>query len=373
MALTGAGIIGWEIFHGSEKNEPETPRPVSTADSISRLDGAVEQFCVDLGVGRKYVSIRKKEGISKLPGEKVRDITIRVSKNFPPALINYMFQKVVKDSGGTVFDCVEKSSGNKLYLEIGYDSVLTHRIKIIRSSKVPIKPGYVALLIDDFGYYPVSVAKKFFKLGIPFTAAVLPNGKYTSYVLGELDNYPNVERFVHIPMEPKGYPQVDPGPNAIMVGDDDRRIRMLVERHLSAIPGAVGANNHMGSKATENTRVMYQVLRTLRDAGFFFVDSRTTPYSVAEDVARKIGVPATHIDHIIDPPGLDMSQIETKLYQYCLESRRFPAVIINCHASDTTAKVLEKNIPILIKYGIKFIPVSMAFEKKQKWQEEKGK
>ena len=374
LSLAGAGIIGWSIFHPKkEKTQPAQTVPKSGGDFLSKIDGAIEQFRIDMGVPKKYVYVRKKEEIPRFPGEKIREVTIRVSKNFPPAFVNYMFQRAIKDSGGTIIDCVEKSSGGKFLIDIGYGEVLTHRVRIIRSSNVQIEPGYVALLIDDFGYYPVKTAKKFFDLGIKFTAAVLPNGKYTSYILNELDNYPDIERFVHIPMEPKGYPQADPGPNAIMVSYDDRKIRELVERHLSAVPGAVGANNHMGSRATENTRVMYQVLRTIRDAGFFFVDSRTTPYSVAEDIARKIGVPATHIDHIIDPPGISPAEIESRLYEYCLQARRVPAMIINCHASDTTAKILEKNVPILKRYGIEFVPVSMAFERKLKWQRAKRK
>ncbi len=173
-------------------------------------------------------------------------------------------------------------------------------------------------------------------------------------------------------MEPKSYPQVDPGPNSILVKMDDRDIKNLVENMLRDIPEAVGANNHMGSRATENQRVMFQVLRVLRDAGFFFVDSRTTNYSVAEDVARKIGVPATHIDHIIDPPELPVDKIEMRLLDYSFSARRMPAMIINCHSSDTTAEILKKNIPALIEYGIKFIPVSVALERKQKWTTQGG-
>ena len=334
-------------------------------DFITRIDGAIEDFRVELGIPKRSVHIRKKEAIPQLPNSKVSEITMKVNKNFPAALINYFLKRAIINSGGTILDDVEKKSGAELDIKIGYGDILTHRIKIRRKSGAPVDSAYVALLIDDFGYYPVHISKKIFEMGIKLTAAILPNAKYTAYVLNTLENYPKIERFVHIPMEPKTYPQVDPGPDAILVKLGDREIKNRVEKMLSEIPGAVGANNHMGSRATENKRVMFQVLRVLRDAGFFFVDSRTTPYSVSEDIAKKIGVPATHIDHIIDPPGLSSQEIEMRLFDYCFSARKMKAMIINCHSSDTTAEILKRDVPVLKKYGVKFIPVSAAFERKQ--------
>ena len=346
------------------KNEP--------TDFIVKINGAIEQFRIDFGIPQKSIYIRKKDEIPQLPNSKVSEITIKINKNFQTALINYFFQRAILDSNGTIIDDVEKKSGNELDIKIGYGDILTHKIRIRRISKAPIDSAYVALLIDDFGQYSIPISKKIFDIGIKFTAAILPNGKYTAYILNTLENYPKVERFVHIPMEPKSYPQVEPGPDAILVKLDDRKIKNLVEKMLNEIPGAVGANNHMGSRATENKRVMFQVLRVLRDAGFFFVDSRTTPYSVSENIAKKIGVPSTHIDHIIDPPGLSAEKIEKRLFDYCFSARRTAAMIINCHTSDTTAEILRKNIPTLKKYGIKFIPVSVALERKQKWNSHGG-
>ena len=56
------------------------------------------------------------------------------------------------------------------------------------------------------------------------------------------------------------------------------------------MPGAVGVNNHMGSAATADPRVMRAVARVLARRGLFFVDSRTTTATVAERVVREEGV-----------------------------------------------------------------------------------
>ena len=155
------------------------------------------------------------------------------------------------------------------------------------------------------------------------------------------------------------------GAGAIFVSMSDNDIVRQTQKDIEAIPGAVGANNHMGSRATENSRVMYQVLRAIRDAGLFWVDSRTTPYSVGEETATSMKIPAISIDHIIDPPIISADEIEQRLFKYCMSARRMPAMVINCHCSDTTYQILKRDIPTLKKYGIKFITVSEAMAKKR--------
>jgi len=365
LLLFGGGFLSSE----NDEPDPKTTQPGKTTDFITRIDGAISQTFLDIGIPKKSIYRKQKDAIEQLPESKITDITIKINKRFPAALVNHAFQQAVIDSGGRIIDAYEKKSATEIYLHLGYGEILTHRLRIKRISGAPVDSAYVALVIDDFGDYTVPIAKKFFELNISFSASILPNGKYTSDVLNELDKHNRIERLVHIPMEPKAYPRIDPGADAILVSLDDRDILKLVEKMLADIPGAVGANNHMGSKATENSRVMFQVLRVLRDAGFFWVDSRTTPYSVAEDIAKEKGVPATHIDHIIDPPGITEDEIEKRLFDYCFKARRMPAMIINCHCSDTTAKILKRDIPPLIQYGIKFITVSQAMEKKEKWKQ----
>ena len=58
-----------------------------------------------------------------------------------------------------------------------------------------------------------------------------------------------------------------------LVGLDDEEIRRRVRRALRNVPHARGVNNHMGSKATANERVMRLVLSELKDRNLLFLDS----------------------------------------------------------------------------------------------------
>ena len=373
LVLVGVALIavGSPVLVGTEsgeKGETSAKPESSYVDFVVRIDGAIHQAIIDLGINEKEITVRKNKDIEQLPGTKFASITIKINNSFPMGLINYVFQRTIIDSAGRIINAVESKTGTELSMQVAYGDIKTHNIKIIRKAGIPIKPAYVALLIDDFGYYPVPTARGFLELGITFTASILPYAEYTQYFIRELeknkDKTKNIERMVHIPMEPKSYPKDDPGPNAILVSQDDREILGLAQKAIEAVPGAVGANNHMGSKATENSRVMYQVLRAVRDAGLFWIDSRTTPYTISVDVAKDMKIPAMHIDHVIDPPGIDVDQTEQRLYTYCMEARRTSAMVLNCHSSDTTLMILQRNIPSLMKYGVEFITVSQAKERK---------
>jgi len=170
-----------------------------------------------------------------------------------------------------------------------------------------------------------------------------------------------------------GYPDIDPGPDAILTSMSDKRIMELTMKDIDQIPGAVGVSNHMGSLATENQRVMRAVMMILRQRGLFWVDSRTTIYTVFAEIAQELGVKAAKIDHLLDPEGFSKEQIEQRLFEYCLGSRGKPAVILNAHVSDTILSILAKDIPVLKRYGVKFIWVSEAIRRKAQWHRKSQK
>ncbi len=342
----------------------------TTTDSLTlsndQIEGAIIQTAIDFGVPKKAILTRLV--LDKELGYKITETTVKIHKNFPVYLISAKFQQAVADSSGKVLDVFDKKGGAEIFMSFSLNDSVSHKLKIKRLADAPLETAYVALLIDHFGMYEKETVKKYLSFDIAFSASILPNEPRTPIVLEEFAKKPDVEKLVHVPMEPKTYPQVDPGVDAILTTLDDREVKRRMEKMIAAIPGAVGANNRMGSRATESSRVMFQVLRALRDAGYFWIDSRTTPMSIAEKLASDMKVPATHIDHIIDPPELSNAEIEMRIFDYCLNARRMPSMIINCRASDTTAAVLEKAIPVLETYGVKFITVSKALELREQWK-----
>jgi uncharacterized protein len=144
------------------------------------------------------------------------------------------------------------------------------------------------VVIDDAGY-DLEALQPFLDLPMPLAVAVLPNlphsGEAARRVLAA-----GKELLLHLPMEPGG--GENPGPGALLTGQTAEEIERLLDKALASVPGAVGVNNHMGSKATADRALMDIVLGVLDRRGLFFVDSRTTTLSVAAAEAGRLGVPS---------------------------------------------------------------------------------
>jgi hypothetical protein len=157
----------------------------------------------------------------------------------------------------------------------------------VRGGEPAVGPARLAIVIDDAGY-SLSGLREFLRLPYPLAFSVLP-GLPHSREAGRLVAAAGKELLLHLPMEPAG--GANPGPGAVLTGHSDREIRQLLEENLELLPLAVGVNNHMGSRATADRRVMGVVLAFLRARGLYFLDSKTTPDSLGPEIAGELGVP----------------------------------------------------------------------------------
>jgi hypothetical protein len=214
----------------------------------------------------------------------------------------------------------------------------------------------VALIFDDAGA-SVAQLEPILSLGRPVTIAVLP-GLPASRAVAERAAAAGLEVLLHLPLEPEETENARPlGPGGVTTAMSDEEIAAVVRDGLVDVPGAVGVNGHMGSKATADRRVMTAVLAVVRERGLFFVDSRTTVRTVALPVARALGVPATErtvfLDNEDDPAYIG-GQIER-----LLEAGRAKGWAIGIgHAQRITAEVLRHYLPEFEKAGLVLVPVS---------------
>lgn len=159
---------------------------------------------------------------------------------------------------------------------------------------------------------------------------------------------------LHLPMEPEGYPAKDPGPGAILLSHGRREIHRILEEDLSTVPGVVGVNNHMGSRATADERVMEAVLDEIRNRGFFFIDSRTSPQTLGFVIATRMGIRTAERDIFLDNDP-DPAAIDARVDELLdLAEKRGWAIGIG-HAHPLTAEALEKMAVKARQRGIQWI------------------
>lgn len=145
----------------------------------------------------------------------------------------------------------------------------------------------MAVVIDDLGD-SLTFAKELLKLGFPVTMAILPFRAHSTEV-DALAARHGAQVLLHQPMQPKGYPGVNPGRGALTVGMSPERIQAVLDENLAQTPNASGVNNHMGSRFTEDATGMAVVLEHLAEKNLFFLDSLTTHKSGVPAAAAKTG------------------------------------------------------------------------------------
>ncbi len=156
----------------------------------------------------------------------------------------------------------------------------------------------VVIVIDDFGNN-MKGTEQMLSLPIPLTAAVMPFLPSTKQDAA-LAHKKGYEVIVHLPMEPYRGKKSWLGPNAITTDLSDKEIRKRVTAAIEDVPYAIGMNNHMGSKATADERVMRIVLSVCKEYGLFYLDSRTNSKSVASKVGKELGVPVVENELFFD-------------------------------------------------------------------------
>ena len=249
------------------------------------------------------------------------------------------------------------NSSHRLRYRVMGNGLYTHSIVLqFNGSKAESKKGRpkVALIIDDLGYDP-GLAKAFMKLDIPVTLSVLPSAPFTGRIVREARKHGS-DLMLHLPMEPKNYPAVNPGPGTLFVSMDEHELLQRVADDLKQVPGAIGVNNHMGSLFTENPDKMGVILRALGKAKLFFIDSRTTPDSVGYDLAKRMHIPAGKRTVFLDN-DLNAAAMEFQVRRLLNMARHKGWAIAIGHPHKATVDILENYLEKMVD-GIEIVPVS---------------
>jgi polysaccharide deacetylase 2 family uncharacterized protein YibQ len=200
----------------------------------------------------------------------------------------------------------------------------------------------VAVILDDLGYKK-EVAFWFLRAEMPLTFSVLPGAPFTRSIAEDIKENGG-EMMLHLPMEPKNYPEVNPGPGALLLSMEGKEIREILEEDLKQVPHVSGVNNHMGSSFTENPEKMRVVLEELQKRDLFFIDSRTTSGSVGYKLAGELGLPTNKRGVFLDN-DLDPRAIEIQVDRLLSMARHSGSAIGICHPHPETLEVLRKYFP----------------------------
>jgi polysaccharide deacetylase 2 family uncharacterized protein YibQ len=208
----------------------------------------------------------------------------------------------------------------------------------------------LAIIIDDCGQWP-QTERGFVALEIPLTLSVLPHVRYGAPIAREAVAA-GKGVMLHLPMETLSGRY--PGPGEITTAMDDAAIRAMLANDLADVPLAGGVNNHEGSRATADPRVMRDVVDVLAADDKFFIDSRTTAASVAETTARTAGVPTARRDVFLDNVD-ERGSVEAQLRRAAALARSAGSAIAIGHPRPATLAALRALAPEFQADGITFV------------------
>jgi len=220
----------------------------------------------------------------------------------------------------------------------------------------PKQRGKIVLILDDVGFDRQPIAEAI-RIDPNVNFSVLPNAPHAIEVATMLHRR-GFEVLCHLPMEPEQYPRVSPGSGAVLTSMTDDQIARTTLTNVEGVPFARGVNNHMGSRATADRRVMTSVLGALPE-DMYFIDSRTTPASVAATVAREMSIRAASRNVFLDDIETDAA-VRHQLRDLARESEERGIAIGIGHMYPVTIRVLTAEIPELRREGFKLIRASQA-------------
>lgn len=214
----------------------------------------------------------------------------------------------------------------------------------------------IALIFDDFGGN-LDIARRFLdELDVPVTLAVIPYQNHSAEIV-EMTRNAGQTAFLHMPMEPLEPSAMGTQSDIFLTtAMDDDTLRSRTRKMLSDYRGVQGVNNHTGSRLTMDRHRMRIVLREIQKAGLYFIDSRTIADTVAEDVARELGLPVASRNIFLDQ-GYHGGDVSENLQRLADEARKHGTAIGIGHAIDSTLDQLKDALMDIQADGIEIVPV----------------
>lgn len=349
-APAGAELPAW-------RRDPATVSAFArAARRADELSAAVARVLAERGVGRGDVRYESVAPAAPAEGRPFPRSEMAIDVSHDPGVLAEMLEKAVRPLDGGTVRRETRVDHERLSFRLDGAEVIFVELHPLRLPAGEGDGPRIAIVIDDVGYTREPVYRL---LGIApeMTFAVLPYGPHAATLAAEI-HAQGGEVMLHMPMQPEGVGGRGFSRESMLMSDmsEAEMVRTLAEALLK-IPHVTGVNNHMGSALTADPSAMKVVMRELSERRLFFVDSRTSPRTVAYRVARELGVPSAERDVFLDDVA-EPRAIEAELARLETLARKHDSAIAIGHPYPETIEALVRWIPTLEEKGIRLVRVS---------------
>ncbi len=220
------------------------------------------------------------------------------------------------------------------------------------------KKTKIALIFDDLGESLQSL-HQIYELKVPVTISVIPGLRFSKNI-AHIGARAGFSVMIHLPLEPEETDYYSSDKYDFISGSlPKNQIDRLLNNYLNSIRIAIGVNNHMGSKATQDRKLMSHILRRINRRNLIFIDSRTSPNSVAYAVAKEKGMKAGYA-HACLEMNADPKKMKEELDRIIAENPGKKLILI-AHPQKNTFEFLKDNLTRL-KEKVEFITIEEYFD-----------
>lgn len=211
----------------------------------------------------------------------------------------------------------------------------------------------MAIILDDWGNSSRRVSY-LDKINRPLTLSILPHLP-ASKKIARAAKERGLGVMLHMPMQPINV-NAALEPHTLLTTMPEAEIKNYLISALESIPGVEGVNNHQGSAATSDPRLMRIVLAELKKRNLFFVDSNVVTTTVGSQVAKELGLRFTKRDVFIDNE-MTGDLIKRQLEQAKNIALKRGQVVVIGHDRELTLKTIKEVVPEFERQGIRFVLV----------------
>lgn len=206
----------------------------------------------------------------------------------------------------------------------------------------------IGLIIDDLGDRHED-GLRVIALPGPIACAYLPGTPYGARQAW-LAHENGKEVLLHFPLQPlsgKAHPQ------AITERSGRAELVRRLREDLAALPFISGVNTHQGSLLSQKPQPMNWLMAELKaQGGLYFVDSYTTPHSVALSTAQSWGLQTARRQVFLDD-ARSPEDIRAQWVRLIAKAQREGTALGIGHPYPETIAVLQRELPQLARYGVR--------------------
>lgn len=211
----------------------------------------------------------------------------------------------------------------------------------------------LVIIIDDIGNH---LANGLRAIALPgkLNLAILPHTP-NSVELARRTAAAGKEVLLHTPMSNLRHRTL--GPGALTADMTRQQLRTALIADLDSTPHVRGVSNHMGSQLTRMREPMEWVMEELAGRDLYFLDSRTSPQTLAATVASEYGISNLSRQVFLDNKA-DTLAIHARFLQLLDRADREGIGVAIGHPYPKTLDYLQAVLPILSAAGYRLALIS---------------